>query len=256
MKHTGAISIAPFILRIVVGIVFVWAGLGKVLDTFEVKGEQAARLANMGVYIDRSAPKPSPAPKPGASREGSIHLVRNAPASGQSFTAEDFPEPVKVAVVNRLALELDKMANASDPRDSSGNPTIRLWPKALGQGVWPLAAAWACAIAEIGCGTFLLVGFLARFCSFVLFFNMLVAVWLTTVGPAIQAGNARLGFLPNHPTFGNGGEWMVFLVQFILIGALAALLFSGAGGLSVDRALFGGPTGSRPAPPAAKSKEE
>lgn len=272
MKHSGAVSIAPFLLRIVVGIVFVWAGLAKVMDKFEVKGEEAAKLANMGVYIDTPAPPTTPTtpstsepstttptetPKPSASRAPGMHLVlfNTVPAPGKQYTAENFPDPVKVMSLYRLVLQLDSLANAPDPKDANGNPSFRLWPQALGKGIWPLAAAWACAVAEVGCGTFLLVGLLVRLSSFVLLFNMLVAAWLTVIGPAIQSGNTRLGFLPNYPVFGGGGEWTIFLIQFILIGALANLLFAGAGGLSVDRALFGGPTGSRPAAaPAAKDK--
>jgi uncharacterized membrane protein YphA (DoxX/SURF4 family) len=267
MQHTGAISIAPFILRIVLGIVFVWAGLGKVMDTFPVQGEQAARLANMGVFIDTKAQpttppptpaNPAPSPKPSASRDPSFHLasLNSYPPSGQQRSAEDYPNPVQVMTLYHLALDLDAKANTDDPKDAKGNPTFRLWPQFLGKSMWPLAAAWACTIAEVGCGTFLLVGLLTRFFSFVLLFNMLVAAWLTVIGPAIQSGNTRLGFLPNYPVFGGGGEWMVFLVQFILIGALLALLFAGSGGLSLDRALFGGPSGSRPAPAKDTSKDQ
>jgi uncharacterized membrane protein YphA (DoxX/SURF4 family) len=54
---------APLFLRIAVGVTFLWAGLGKVLETMPVQGEQAARLANMGVM-------PTP-PKPVAPRNGS-----------------------------------------------------------------------------------------------------------------------------------------------------------------------------------------
>lgn len=259
MKHSGAVSIAPFILRIVVGVVFVWAGLGKVMATFPVQGEQAARLANMGVFVDKNAkPAPTPAPaetpKPGASLASTIHFaaLRSAAASGQPAKADEYPNPVEVMRVYTLALDLDEKANAIDPKDAKGNPTFHLWPAMLGKGVWPLAAAWTCTIAEIGCGTFLLVGLLTRLSSFVLLFNMLVAAWLTVIGPAIQSGKTQLGFLPTHPTFGM--EWQMFVVQFLLIGATLTLVFAGAGGLSLDRALFGGPTGSRPV--TAKDKEQ
>lgn len=263
MKPTGAVSIAPFILRITIGIVFIWAGLGKVLATIDVKGADAARLANMGVYIDKTktttpaspttpnTPTPADPAKPQASRMGGFVLV-SSPAPGQQYTAENFPDPVPVMRVYSLALQLDTLANAPDPVDAKGNPSIRLWPKALGQGIWPLAGAWACTIAEIGAGTFLIVGLLIRLCSFTLLFNMLVAMWLTVVGPAIQSGNTRWGFLPNNDLW---GDWSMFMIQFLCIGGLAALLFSGAGGLSLDRAVFGGPTGSRPAPKKAAAEE-
>lgn len=263
MKHSGAVSIAPFFLRITVGIVFVWAGLGKVMATFPVEGEKAARLANMGVFVDKNAKPATPTaptkadtPNPGASRVSTMHFaaLRNAAASGQPATAEEYPNSVEVMRVYSLALDLDEKANATDLKDAKGNPTFHLWPALLGKGIWPLAAAWSCTIAEIGCGTFLLVGLLVRFSSFVLCFNMLVAAWLTVIGPAIQSGETQLGFLPKYATFSM--EWQMFLVQFLLIGATLALVFSGAGGLSLDRALFGGPTGSRPATAKDKEKDE
>lgn len=255
MKPTGAVSIAPFILRITIGIIFIWAGLGKVLATFDVKGDDAARLANMGVYIDTTKPK-TPAPpadpaKPQAHRGGGVILV-SSPAPGQQYTAENFPDAVPVMRIYSLALQLDSLANATDPVDAKGKPTFHLWPKALGQGMWPLAGAWACTIAEIGCGVFLVVGLLVRLCSFTLLFNMLVAMWLTIVGPALQSGDTLWGFLPNKDIW---GDWSMFMIQFLCIGGTTALLFSGAGGLSLDRALFGGPTGSRPAPKKAAAEE-
>ncbi len=265
MKPTGALSIAPFILRITIGIIFVWAGLVKVMSTFEVKGADAARLANMGVFIDTAKPKtpatpttpngtttPADPAKPQASRAGGFVLV-SSPASGQQYTAENFPEPVQVMTVYRIALMLDTLANHPAPVDGKNNPSFRLWPKALGQGMWPLAGAWACTVAEIGCGVFLIVGLVVRLCSFTLLINMLVAMWLTIVGPALQSGNTQLGFLPDANLL--TGDWAMFQMQLLCIGGVAALLFSGAGGLSIDRALFGGSTGSRPAPKKAAAEE-
>jgi uncharacterized membrane protein YphA (DoxX/SURF4 family) len=264
MKPTGAVSIAPFILRITIGIIFIWAGLVKVMSTFEVKGADAARLANMGVFIDTTKPKapstptapstttPAEPAKPQSSRAGGFVLV-SSPAPGQQYTAENFPDPVPVMRIYQLALMLDTLANATDPVDANAKPTFRLWPKALGQGIWPLAGAWACTIAEIGCGVFLIVGLIVRLCSFVLVFNMLVAMWLTVIGPAVQSGNTQLGILPKTDLL--EGDWSMFQTQLLCLGGAAALLFSGAGGLSIDRALFGGPTGSRPAPKKAAAEE-
>lgn len=264
MKPTGAVSIAPFILRITIGVIFVWAGLVKVMSTFEVQGADAARLANMGVFIDTSKPKtpatpttpngtttPADPAQPQASRAGGFVLV-SSPAPGQQYTAENFPDPVSVMTVYRIALMLDTLANDPAPVDAKKNPSFHIWPKPLGQGIWPLAGAWACTIAEIGCGVFLIVGLVARLCAFTLLVNMLVAMWLTVVGPALQSGNTQLGFLPTTNLL--TGDWSMFQMQLLCIGGIAALLFSGAGGLSIDRALFGGPTGARSAPkkPAAE----
>ncbi|MBX3409430.1 MAG: DoxX family protein [Phycisphaeraceae bacterium] len=56
-------SMAPLFLRLALGVTFLWAGFGKVLETMPVQGERAAALANMGVSL--SPPKVG-APKNGA----------------------------------------------------------------------------------------------------------------------------------------------------------------------------------------------
>ncbi|HLP84570.1 MAG TPA: DoxX family membrane protein [Phycisphaerales bacterium] len=53
LKKIGP-ALAPLLLRMALGLTFIWAGLGKIEATFPVKGEQAALLANMGVEKVRS----------------------------------------------------------------------------------------------------------------------------------------------------------------------------------------------------------
>src|SRR4051812_2087450 len=55
---------APLILRICLGLIFIWAGLGKLMDTFPVKGQDAADLANMGVNMAAATPVAPAAPSP------------------------------------------------------------------------------------------------------------------------------------------------------------------------------------------------
>mgnify|MGYP006267926261 CR=1 FL=1 len=50
-----AVHINPLMLRLVVGVTFLVAGLGKLNTTMEVQGQRAATLANMGVNLPASS---------------------------------------------------------------------------------------------------------------------------------------------------------------------------------------------------------
>lgn len=266
-------GLAPVFLRLSLGLVFVWAGLGKVMATMNVVGEDAAILANMGVVAPGApaAPKPEApkgeVPKPeaggsaGTSRPVETHgaprgtvtaapdptgpgvpeLMQVVRVSEKAYTAADFPNPVGVKPVYMLALTLKKDA-------SSDKGAMTLWPAALAKGDWPVWTAWAVAWAEIGGGALVLVGLLTRVGAFLLAGVMLGAIWLTQVGPAIQSGSTRLGFLPNHDVF-DGQAWQMLLVQFTLLCSAMSLLLAGSGSLSMDRALFGGKADAKPATP-------
>jgi hypothetical protein len=91
-------------------------------------------------------------------------------------------------------------------------------------------------------GLFALVGLLTRVSALSLALIVLCELWLTQIGPAIQDGSAHLGFLPNHTAFGldAAGNFLYapLLWQFSLLCCALALLFSGPGRVSFDRALF------------------
>ena len=116
-------------------------------------------------------------------------------------------------------------------------------------GTAPLALA--AALTELIGGILVLVGLLTRFSAFGLTNVMLVAMWLTGFGPAIQSGSTRLGFLPDYPWFGSD-QWTLLLFQFSLCGAALALVFAGPGTLSMDRLLLGGSRKAPPPPPPPK----
>lgn len=72
LRDSIALTLPSFLLRLVLGITFVWVGCGKLLGTFEVSGDDAARLANLGVVLtpvgpgaphSGSATDPAPTPK-------------------------------------------------------------------------------------------------------------------------------------------------------------------------------------------------
>ncbi|QKK07291.1 MAG: hypothetical protein HND58_03365 [Planctomycetota bacterium] len=55
-RDSAGLAIAPLFLRLVLAVVFIWAGLGKFVHTFPVQGEDAAILANYGVIPNPQAP--------------------------------------------------------------------------------------------------------------------------------------------------------------------------------------------------------
>lgn len=184
--------------------------------------------------------------------------MQDAPASpplsqhvsgGPGYTADQFPEPVQARSLHQITLMLDRaMRPEIDPE--SGEPTIALWfdvDATKDYDPWPVYFAWAVAGVELIGGGFLLLGLLTRLSALGIAGTMAGAVWLMTIGPAVQSGETMLGFLPNHELL-DFMAWQTPLWQFSLLMAAFALFCTGSGGLSIDRLLFGNPFFYRPAP--------
>ncbi len=199
----------------------------------ETKSPEPAPAEPKAADPKASDPKASDK-KPAVSIEApGVALVSDQRAS---FTARDFPEARPVRRVHGVTLLL---ASAGSPQiNADGTARMRLWPAALSRGSWPVILAWAVAITEAVAGLFLLVGFLTRISALSIVVVMLGAMWLTEIGPAVQAGGARLGFLPTR-AWDDGQAWIGLLWQFTLLMSSMALAAIGPGGLSFDRALFG-----------------
>jgi putative oxidoreductase len=207
---------APIPLRIMLGVIFIWAGLGKIIPVMQVEGEQAATLANMGA----------------------IHAP--APASGQAAgtvsTAADFTQPVEVRRLMMLAVMLHDAAN---PVAKEGSPPPRrIWPKFLAGGRSPVVLAWMVALTELLGGCFVLVGLLTRVAATGIACVMLGAMWLAVIGPAVQSGQTGfLGLLPDYGVW-EGEKWMGLCYQFALLAAAVSLVLSGPGIAALDNLLF------------------
>ncbi|MBS0196337.1 MAG: DoxX family membrane protein [Planctomycetes bacterium] len=278
-------AIAPIFLRFALGVTFLWAGFGKVLETFPVKGEAAATLANLGV-LEPSAPaesakpttpaeskpavkpetkpdsKPAPAnePKKDAPPKGGIPPLMQTtttpiePPTARVYVAGDFPNEVRVRNVHGISLLL--VSSANPPAGADGTKPMPLVPAFAASGRWPVYLAWTATMSELLGGLFVLVGLLTRLSSFFLFCTMVTAIWLSQIGPAIQSGNSLLGFLPNHPAYATDAAgnavFAILMWQLMLACASLALVFSGPGALSFDRALFPPAGGGRRSEPDAK----
>ncbi len=179
--------------------------------------------------------------------EGPIAAVKTqavpAPAAtppssaGKVYEASDFPSPVRVRRVYGLALSMH--AGAIAPAEKPG---MTLWPARLSTGSIPVYLAWSVALTELVGGAAIFVGLLTRLAALGQAGVMLGAMWLTQIGPAIQGGNALLGFLPNKPIF-DVPSWMPLLWQFALLLMAVGLFFAGPGVAAMDNLLFGGSGG-------------
>lgn len=159
-----------------------------------------------------------------------------------TYAASDFPEPVKVRGLYGITLLLKRAANPV-ATDANAAP-MRLWPAQADQGRWPVYFGWICALTELVGGAFMLIGFLVRVAALGLAGAMGAALWLTEIGPAIQAGTAKFGILPAYDFWArnaaNDFEYAMPLWQFMLLCACLSLVVMGAGALSFDRLVAGG----------------
>ncbi|MEM7755951.1 MAG: DoxX family protein [Planctomycetota bacterium] len=253
-----AITVPPIFLRLVLAITFLWAGLGKVLETAPFEGAAAARLANMGVQPEIADNTPPPLPdavpdnlpddlpdtlpeahdtpealEPEARAfDTTDHAFVRTQANPEIYTAADFPEPVQFKRVYGLALVVDLATTPPPAADGTIPPSF--WPHWAGEGSWPVVLAWAAVATELLAAVLLLFGFLSRLAGLAVAGTMLSAAWLTQIGPALQSGDTALGFLPAYPAF-EIAAWTPLLWQFSLFCAGMAVAFAGAGGLSLDR---------------------
>ena len=309
MRKGAGTAIAPMLLRLALGVTFLWAGIGKLEGTMTVRGERAVLLAEMGVRKVRDAappgpttapapktdpapaaesppptplepssspaapanpaptsqpaqdpaepspppPQPAPAPQQPSNSGGHLALAQvtapsqsdgaGQPPADRTFKPEEFPDEITLPRVYGLAFLIHAAAN---PRGNAENTTpMKLWPKRLARGAWPVRLAWTVALTEIIAGLFVLVGLLTRISALSLAGVMLGALWLSEIGPAVASGKTLLGFIPDRPLF-EVEPWRALLWQFALLMMSVALALLGSGAIAFDRKLFPPPP---PAPP-------
>lgn len=276
VRQWCACNATPLLLRLSVAATFLWAGYGKLAYNDPMSGDDAATLANLGVITGPStltAPKEAeptrtaptdpepPAPETPPKEEPATPSVRGgeptlpivalvaladeqpteviAPATTApqrpAYVAADFPNAVMVPRLYRIALILHAAAHPADPAK-------QLWPAQLSEPRTIRTLAWIAAITEVAGGAMILFGFLTRLAAMALAGNMVVAMVLTTIGPAALSGDGFLGFLP-QPRMAEpdawGPAWTGMLFQFALLMMSMGLVLSGSGGLSLDRLIFG-----------------
>lgn len=258
-RHSLALNVAPLLLRVALGVTFIYAGWGKMFEKSEFAPEQLAILANMGfggakdAAIGRSGPveaapldtapekaEPGEAlPEPERSgalpHGGRVTLVRQdgapAPTPAPLYRAADFEKPAMLSRTHFIGLALHSAANPAD----GGR---RLLPAGLVNRPWGKALAHGASITEFVGGILILIGLLSRLAAMGLAVVMGMAIWLTTIGPSLGAPKALLGFLPPLGDF-QSDAWFSFTLQLCLFCAALAVFFSGPGSVSFDGLLLG-----------------
>lgn len=155
------------------------------------------------------------------------------------LVAQTEPAATKVRMANNIAMALHAAAHPEPVTDDQGvtKTPMALVPDALGSPPWAVRLAWAAAITELVAGILLLVGLFSRLGGLAVAWIMGVAIWLTAIGPAIQSGDAFLGFLPQPDLVMTNYKDMFYQLALLAMGL--AIAFSGGGMLSVDRFIFG-----------------
>lgn len=294
MSAAPGSSLAPIFLRLALGITFVWAGLGKVTQTFPAQGQTAADLANMGILqparpappstTDQLAPtrpaepkpaepKPEPAPEPRPADPKPEEPKPAEPKPGEPGASLAAPQ-IRLASFTPAAPPGDTFTAADFPEPvevravyrlslllkeaSKDSPnSIPLWPSWAASGSWPKYLAWAVALTELLGGVCVLVGFLTRLSAFGLAGVAAGAIWLTQVGPAIQQGKTVLGFIPSHPAWGVDAAGSALYSHLLWQVALLAMSLALMGMGSGAMALDRALFGaSNPPPPRPRPVEE
>lgn len=250
-----ALNTTPLLLRLLLGGFFLWLGLGKLLDNnCIVSTDRAAALANMGVLTPLPTTPPPPPTQP------PTHQTAPAPVppahTRGTYTADDFPGPLRVQRVYILAADIYQaahpIAEAPAPTGATGatGPTGATAPtgaapkpilsSTLAQGAWPVYFAWGVAVIELVGGACILLGLLTRMWAVGVALVEVGAIWLHHIGPAIQSGHATLGFLPDFPPY-DPAPWRPLIMHLALFLSALALAFCGPGRASLDRTVFSSP---------------
>jgi len=290
LRNALATNVTPLMLRLGLGAIFLWAGTAKLFYSNTAVGEEAALLANLGVIAAPSPPttpppapapvesqtpapaQPAPAeeaPKPAPAEEApapetepkappsvppamvaltTLAQAGAAAAPAPAFTADQFPDPVTYKRLHGITTLLHQSAQP----DANGH---RLWPAELSSPRMLRLFAWMAALTEFFGAVLVLIGFLTRLSALAMAGTMVVAMLLTTVGPAAIGPDAFLGLLPQPQLADPKGNpvWQTMMTQWIVLMSAIGLLCAGAGAFSIDRLVFGG---SRTAANRARDEDD
>lgn len=134
LRDSIALTLPSLLLRLVLGLTFVWAGTGKLVGTMQVSGDDAARLANLGV--DLNPIQRAPAQTDADPDEPLDPLPQSPPAGDPDRNPSSTPDadqpqtdkPAKDPIIDP-ALEdqanqiIEKLNNAAEPPAQSAPTT-------------------------------------------------------------------------------------------------------------------------------------
>ncbi len=99
LRDQVALTLPSLFLRLILGITFLWAGTGKLVGTYSVVGDDAARLANIGIMPTTPPPVtiPEKTPQPTESSESTepVPTEPATPASDLDEQANDIIEMIE-----------------------------------------------------------------------------------------------------------------------------------------------------------------
>jgi len=272
-----ALTLPALILRLTLCLIFVWAGLGKILGETTVTGGDAARLHNLGIALAPpvgtapatipAPPTPTPAtdaptrplPEPTLPPTDLVTPDAQQPAADEPasplsmglaephwlpvrlvrvpLTAADITTEHRVQRVHGITLMLSR---AADPGlDAQSRPIPRTMPAWVGADRWPVILAWTAAMSELLAAFMLLFGVLTRFGALLIIGIMLQAMWLTQIGPAVMGTNPTfLGFIPAPADPWSPAAYQTLFFQLCCLAMAKAVFLLGSGPIGFDRALF------------------
>ncbi len=119
-----ALTLPPFLLRLALAITFLWAGTAKIVGTTTVQGDNAARLANLGVTFIADTPAPEP--------ESETPNEPASPLPGTNVTPDDDSTPTIDDAIDQVIDEAEELLTNPESEtktetesESSENPVVR-----------------------------------------------------------------------------------------------------------------------------------
>lgn len=256
-SQSAASNFVPFLARLVLGAVFIWAGYQKVFTYHDFTGDAAATLREMNISdagstnsminsaVFRHASLTQD-PAGGGSGENiqdegddAIDEIRRGGEAIQD-AGEDAIDQVQDDIENATDDEVGTTDVVREPGGATATihqrrlyllaPTIKPLAENLGLGGYVGTLCWAAALTELIGGALIFIGLFARLWGLALAVVMLVAFYLTT-WPSI-ADNGLIGHLENMQAASTG------FLQISLFVLAFCVFLTGAGAMSLDRFLF------------------
>ncbi|MBO6740239.1 MAG: DoxX family membrane protein [Phycisphaerales bacterium] len=123
LRDSIALTLPSFFLRLVLGITFIWAGTGKLMGTMQVSGDDAARLANLG--IDLNVIEAAPAPTETDTDELIEPLPQDPPVTTDPSPADpdtENPDLEDPNLENQASEIIERLNNAVDNPPANTTP--------------------------------------------------------------------------------------------------------------------------------------
>jgi uncharacterized membrane protein YphA (DoxX/SURF4 family) len=255
------LGLPPYLLRLALAATFIWSGAAKFQYQIQLSPQDEAtyfsiRDGSAAPAAPKTPAKDAPAPDASDSTDG------DQPAEGASGSTASLTDGVFLLVQDGAAdksADSKKDAKGKAPTQPGMHPFIAqltlmihsaatpddqgrsLLPAFMGSGKSPLWLAYAASLTELIGGVAILLGLFTRLWALGVMGVMVMALWMTAVGPVVIMGAPGWpSFMPVLPAL-NGyafSAWQTWLWQFILAASAGSLACLGAGAISLDRLFF------------------